>query len=577
VYVFEPTSSWKAIAVTLRAGALGVLTAAALMSCAEPESRTPKEHVASVSAEPKSNQPPRVRLMTGAQYANTIEFFFGSDITLVSPFAPVPRTEGLLALGASKAGVTASQLQQFQRAASQIAAQVVSAEDLDLAVPGHRNVLVPCKPKSESAADDACAEKFLTATGRRLFRRPLEPERLELVVSEARTAATRLNSFYDGLAYALEGLLISPEMVFIADTLEPDPKRPGRQRLDAYALASRLSFFLWNAAPDDVLLDAAEKGELHTTKGFARAVDRMLASPRLQAGVRAFFDDMFRFDNFNNLSKDASVYPGVTAQTLEDARDQTLRTVVDHLVVRKKDYRDLFTTRSTFMSPSLAVIYKVPTVPGWQPYEFPANSPRVGLLTHVSFLTVHAHPGRSSPTRRGVAMREELLCQRVPLPPGNVDFSAVEDPSAQHRTARDRVGAHLTNPACAGCHRITDPVGLALENFDGAGQFRATDGGAEIDITGSLDGKNFQDIVELMQTLRNHPALPSCLVTRVYAYATGGPVDRFNRPAVAYFTEQFAANGYRLPDLLRAIALSAAFTEVEENSSGPAPHSAAAN
>ena len=574
---FKRKPAWKDITGPWRTGALGVLTAVALISCAEPVSRGPADQVASVNAEPKSTQPARVRLMTGAQYTNTIQYFFGSDITIVSPFAPVPRTEGLLASGASKAGVTSSQLQQFQRAASQIAMQIVSAEDLDLAIPGHRNVLVPCKPASETAADDACAEKFLKATGRRLFRRPLEPERLALVVSEARAAATRLNSFYDGLAYALEGLLISPEMVFVADTLEPDPARPGRQRLDAYALASRLSFFLWDAAPDDALLDAAEKGELHTAKGFTRAVDYMLASPRIQAGVRAFFDDMFRFDNFENLSKDASVYPGVTAQTLADARDQTLRTVVDHLVVRKKDYRDLFTTRATFISPSLAVIYKVPTVPGWQPYEFPADSPRMGLLTQMSFLTVHAHPGRSSPTRRGMAMREEFLCQRVPLPPGNVDFSAVENPSAQHRTARDRVGAHLTNPACAGCHKITDPVGLALENFDGAGQFRATDGGAQIDITGTLDGKNFQDIAELMQNLRDHPALPSCLVSRVYAYATGGPVDRVNRPAVAYFTEQFAAKGYRLPDLLRAIALSAAFTDVEVASSGPVPQSAAAN
>jgi len=571
----KPTrSSHKGV---LRAATLGALTALILISCNGPVSLESGGEVAAATAEPPSSQPARVRLMTGAQYVNTIQYFFGSDITIVSPFAPLPRTGGLLASSAASAGVTSSQLQQFQRAASSIAAQVVSAEDLDLAVPGRRNVLVPCQPASDTAADDACAEKFLKATGRRLFRRPLEPDRLELVVTQARDAATRFNSFYEGLAYALEGLLISPEMVFVADTMEPDPARPGQQRLDAYALASRLSFFLWNAAPDDALLDAAEKGELHTAKGFARAVDRMLASPRLQAGVSAFFDDMFLFDNFDNLAKDPSVYPGVTAQTLADARDQTLRTVVDHLVVKKKDYRDLFTTRSTFMSPSLAPLYRVTTTPGWQPYEFPADSPRVGLLTQVGFLTVHAHPGRGSPTRRGKAVREVLLCQTVPLPPGNVDFSTVEDPAASYRTARDRVAAHLTSPACAGCHKITDPVGLALENFDGSGQFRATEEGAEIDVSGVLDGKKFQDISQLMHTLRDHPALPSCLVSRVYAYATGGPVERVNRPAAAYFTEQFAAQGHRMPDLMRAIALSAAFTDVNDASSGPAPQSAAAN
>jgi hypothetical protein len=553
--------------------AAGAVAVAFLASCSGPQ-----EHAApvqAVSAEPASVQPPRVRLMTGQQYTNTIKYFFGPDISIVSPFAPVPRNEGLLALGAATAGVTSSQLQQFQRSAASIAAQIVSAEDLDLGIPGHRNVLIPCKPAQDNTADDACATQFLKATGRRLFRRPLEQERLDFFVAEAREAANRLESFYDGLAYALEGMLISPEMVFIADTFEPDPAVPGQTRLDSYALASRLSFFLWDSAPDDALLAAAEKGDLHTAKGLAQTVDRMIADPRLQAGVRAFFDDMFGFDSFDSLAKDASVYPGVTGVTLVDAREQTLRTVVDHLVAQKKDYRDLFTTRSTFMSPALAAIYKVPTTPGWRAFEFPADSQRVGILTQVSFLALHAHPGRSSATRRGKAMRETLLCQPVPLAPPNVDFSAVEDPKASHRTARDRVGAHLENPVCAGCHRITDPIGLALENFDGAGQFRTTERGAVIDPSGAFDGKTFQDITGLAQAVHDHPALPSCLVSRVYAYATGGPVERVNRPVVTYFTEHFAGQGYRLPDLYRAIALSAAFADVNETASEPAPQQSA--
>lgn len=553
------------------------MATAALSSCSAPpapETAARAEPVAA-AAEPASVQPPRVRLMTGAQYANTIKYFFGFDISIVSPFAPVPRTEGLLASGAASAGVTSSQLQQFQRSAASIAAQIVSAEDLDLGIPGHRDVLIPCKPVDEKAADDKCATTFLAATGERMFRRPLEKERLDFLVKEARDSANRLNSFYAGLANALEGLLISPEMVFIADTFEPDPKNKGAQRLDAYSLASRLSFFLWDAAPDDALLQAAAKGELHTEKGLARNVDRMLASPRLKEGVRAFFDDMFLFDNFDNLAKDASVYPGVTGVTLVDAREQTLRTVVSHLVEQKKDYRDLFTTRQTFMSPALAAIYQVPTTPGWQPYEFPEGSQRLGLLTQVSFLAVHAHPGRSSATRRGKALREILLCQQVPLPPPNVDFSAVEDPQAAHRTARDRVGAHLENPVCAGCHRITDPIGLALENFDGAGQFRTTERGAVIDASGNFDGKKFTDVLGLAQTVHDHPALPSCLVSRVYAYATGGPVERANRPAIQHFTQRFAEQGYKVPELFRMIALSAAFKDIGEKSAAPEQRAAA--
>ena len=545
--------------------AIGVIGVVTLSSCSRPAVDAAAQKMSdSAVTEPRATQPLRVRLMTGAQYANTLKYFFGDDISIVSPFAPLSRTNGLLALGAASAGVTSSQLQQFQRSAATIAHQIVSAEDLDLGIPGRRDTLVPCKPASKTAADDACAEKFLRATGKRLFRRPLEEARLSLLVAEARDSANRVNDFYEGLAYALEGLLISPEMVFIADTLEPDPKSPGRRRLDGYSVASRLSFFLWDAAPDDALLEAAEKGELYTAKGLAKTVDRMIASPRLADGVRAFFDDMFVFDNFDNLAKDASVYPGVTGVTLVEARDQTLRTVVDHLVTQKKDYRDLFTTRSTFMSPSLAAIYRVPSPPGWHAYEFPADSPRIGILTQVSFLAMNAHPARSSATRRGKAMREVLLCQSVPLPPPNVDFSAVEDPKGIFHTARERVAVHLKNPVCAGCHRITDPIGLALENFDGAGQYRAAERGTAIDASGSFDGKEFHDVAGLAQALHDHPSLPSCLVSRVYAYATGGPIDAASKSLVAHFTQQFGARGYKLPDLYRAIALSAAFSDVTD-------------
>ena len=147
----------------------------------------------------------------------------------------------------------------------------------------------------------------------------------------------------------------------MADTAEPDPARPGHERLDAYSFASRLSLFLWNAAPDEALLKAAESGELQTDQGRARMVDRMLASPRLETGVRAFFDDMFGFDDqFASLAKDPTIYPTFTGVMALDAREQTLRTVVDQLLVKKRDYRDLYTTRETFLSPMLGAFYGVP-------------------------------------------------------------------------------------------------------------------------------------------------------------------------------------------------------------------------
>jgi hypothetical protein len=204
------------------------------------------------------------------------------------------------------------------------------------------------------------------------------------------------------------------------------------------------------------------------------------------------------------------------------------------------------------------------------PYTFPPDSPRVGLLTQVSFLAVHAHPGRSSPTRRGKALRELLLCQKVPSPPPNVDFSLVDNPPPNIKTQRERVNLHLKNPVCAGCHKITDPMGLALENFDGGGQYRTTERGAPIDASGTLDGKSFTNVAGLGQALHDHPALPQCLVKRVFAYGTGGPLSADDNPMIAYLDKSFEQSGYRFPALLRTIVLSDAFSEVTEEAP-PAP------
>jgi hypothetical protein len=237
------------------------------------------------------------------------------------------------------------------------------------------------------------------------------------------------------------------------------------------------------------------------------------------------------------------------------------------LLVNDGDYRDLFTTRSTVMSPALALIYGVPAQPGWAPHEFPEGSPRAGLLTQVSFLSLHAHPGRSSVTLRGKALRERFLCQVVPEPPPGIDFSVVSNPDSHYPTQRERVSAHLETPSCAGCHRITDPIGLSLEQFDGAGGYRLTENGATIDASGGLDGFEFDGAVGLGEALRENAELPRCLVQRVYSYGTGGPPGIETRAVLDYFNQEFATEGYRLRNLLRMVALSKAFSRVQEDPS----------
>ncbi len=509
------------------------------------------------AAEPESSATPlRVRLLTAEQYSNTIGHVFGADVaeSVIPPLPPLARTDGLLASGAESVGVTSDQVQQIQQAAQFVAAKVVDEI--------HRDFLIPCRPASATEADDTCAALFLRETGRLLFRRSLSETEVDELVTIAGNAAERAGGFYEGLAIALESVLINPEALFIIDRSEPDPENPGAERLDAWSVASRLSFFLWNSAPDDELLRAAAAGELHDPQGLRRQVERMLSSARLEHGMRAFFDDMLAFDDFNSLAKDPIVYPSVTGATLADAREQTLLTIIDHLLDKQGDYRDLFVTRDTFMSPHLAAVYGTPAEPGWTSYQFDEDSQRAGLLTHISFLAANSHAVRSSPTLRGRALRELFLCQKVPDPPPNVDFSALEE-AGDVPTARERLDVHNTNPSCAGCHLITDPMGLSLENFDGAGAYRATENGAVLDISGELDGVFYDDVAGLTVAMRNHPKLSYCLVNRLYAYGTGGPVSlRYDRDTLTWFEERFAADGFKLPNLLRDIALSRAFTTV---------------
>jgi len=547
-------SVWKICIPSVIAFAATVGLAGCSGADTSPSKETAAAWVIPVQEPEVAGSPALLRLITSEQYVNTLVHTFGRDFNIETQFPPHRRTDGLIAIGASRTGFPAGQLEQYQRAAATVAGRVVDGS--------HRDFLIPCKPADEKKGDVACATQFLSATGRMLYRRPIDPLLLNEAVTKAVETGDSLKDFYAGIAVALEGMLIAPDVLFISDKSEPDPAHPGKSRLDAYSLASRLSLFLWNAAPDDMLLKAAESGEIQTPKGKARIVETMLASPRLETGMRAFFDDMFGFDHFDNLAKDPNVYPIFTGVTALDAREQTLRTAYNFVITKKQDYRDLYVTRETFLSPALAALYQLPAPPYWVPYQFPPDSPRTGLLTHISFLAVHSHPGRSSPTARGKALRELLLCQPVPSPPANVDFSVVENPDPRLRTARARLDFHSDNPVCAGCHRITDPMGLALENFDGAGRYRTTEAGAPIDTSGRLDGKDFTDVIGLGQALRDHPSLPSCLVRRMFSYATGANVR--DQTTLGYLNAAFEAHGYRVPDLLRTIALSDAFSRVAE-------------
>ena len=511
--------------------------------------------VVAASAQRRIEDPGTImRRLTEAQYRNVISDILGTDIQVAGRMDPLVRPEhGLQTSSVSTIAVSVAGFEQYTMMARAIAAQVVDEE--------HRGMMVGCQPAAEDRADDACARDFLGRLGRLLFRRPLQPAELEQQVAGAREATDLSGSFYTGLALSLETMLVSPHFLFDVDATEPDPARPGEVRLDAYSKASRLSFFLWDSAPDTPLLNAADRGELHDAQGLARQVDRMIASPRLEASVRTFFYDMLGFERIGDLSKDTVIYPQFVRNVKADMPEQTLRTVVELLVRENGDYRTLFTSRTTFMTRALGLVYELEVTPTdtdpWVRYELPEDGVRSGLLSQMSFLAAFSHDGRSSPTLRGRAMRELLLCQVVPEPPANVDFSLVENTTTG--TVRERLTAHRENPVCAGCHRMTDPIGLTLENFDGVGAYRTTENGAPIDVSGELDGTEFSGPVALGEAVSQNPALPRCFARRVSEYAMRRSLGPDDQDWVREMTSRFVEDGYRVPAFFGAVAMSPKF------------------
>ena len=517
-----------------------------------------------------------MRRLTPEQYANVIAEVFGSSIELGGRFEPDLRVDALNEVGSGRISMSATGMAQFDSIARSVADQV-TGEKL-------RDIMVPCKPQAVNEPDDACAAQFLSRAGSLLFRRPMQTRELAVYVKAARDATITTKDFYSGLSLALSAVLSSPQFLFRQAAIEPDPEHKGQFRLDAFSKATRLSFFLWNSMPDATLMTAAEKGELNSGKGVAKQVARMVDSPRLEQSVRAFFTDMLQLDGLAVLAKDATLYPKFDAIVAQDAREQMLRTLVDLLVNKRGDYRDAFTVRKTFLTQELASIYQIPLVNDvpngstdtWHAYTFPEGDPRTGILTEIAFVALNSQPGRSSPTLRGKALREVILCQKVPAPPGDVKFDIVQDTSNPvYRTARARLTAHRSNPVCGGCHRLIDPMGLALENFDGSGAFRTQENGVPIDTSGELDSVKFANAAELGRVVHDNPAASACVLNRMVAYGLGRPISQSDGAWVETLKQSFAKDGYVIPDLMRAIAVSPEFFRAERRDNSA--QSAAAN
>ena len=498
---------------------------------------------------------PTLRRLTQAQFKNAIADVFGSDVVVAGTLEPDTAIEDFFSVGAGETSISSRGVSQYESIAYDVASQVLKSD-------AHRAAILTCQPTGPGDAD--CAGKALGALGKRLWRRPLTDEEAAEIVKIATQAGTTLADFNQGLQFGIAALLQSPNFLFRSEAGAPEATpaagQPATAKLTGWELAARLSFFLWNGPPDDALLAAAAAGTLDTADGVAAQVTRMMGSPLARRGLRNFATEWLALWQLDDLVKDPKVFTQISPDVGPAAREETLQDIEHIAFDLDADFRDLFTTRDTYINRKLASIYGVraPSTDGFALATLPMDQPRRGLLGQVATLAVGAHPTTSSPTLRGKFIRIVLLCDRVPPPPANLNV-ALPPVSPDAKTLRMRLTSHASIAACSSCHHLMDPIGLGLENFDGLGVYRPTDNDAAIDASGDLDGKAFRDASDLAQVIHDHPNVGPCLARRLFRYAVGHLESIGEEAEIQHLADGYAAAGYRMQKLMIAIATSDAF------------------
>lgn len=495
--------------------------------------------------------PATLRRLTTSQYRQTLRDLLGDAVALPTSLEPDLVSERLIGVGAAVMGLSARGVEQYEAAAYDLAHQALTNSEA-------RPRVLPCTPSA--AIDAECARTAIKDFGRRAWRRPLTTEELDQLTSIATESSSTLGSFDAGYEFALAALLQSPNFLYRVELGEPDPENPAITRYTDWEMASRLSYFLWNTTPDDELLTAAEAGRLTTDDGLAAEVDRMLDDPRARAGIRALFEDDLGLAELGRTTKDPNVYLGWSPELLPAAREETLR-LIEHLVLDEDtDWRELLVSQSAFVDRRLAALYGIPapSLDDFAEALLPESSGRRGLTGQATFLAMEAHPTTTSVTRRGKYVRERLLCQTMPSPPPGLN-TAIPPATSNAPTMRDRVAVHLTDPSCAGCHNLMDPIGLAFENFDGIGGWRTQENGVAIDPSGQLDGVPFANAWELAGALHDHPRLSACLTRQMFAIGTGRLPAESEEALLDWHVLGFEAAGHRVRFLLRDLALGPGF------------------
>jgi len=516
-----------------------------------------REEEAATSA----RQVPRadLRRLTHSQFNNTVRDLLGDQTSPASQFPPEDFVNGFRNQSQAQS-LSPLLIEAYSAAAEKLARAAFRA--------GDTRGLIPCKPSA------ACRARFVREFGLKAFRRPLDPEEQK----RYETLMSHETDFVKGAQLVAEAMLQSHNFLFRLDGAS-DPKwKP-------YATASRLSYAIWDTMPDAELFAAAARGDLATPQGVEKAARRMLDHPQARRALDEFVGQWLRFDRILTASRDRRKFPLFTREAALAMTAEASMFVAD-LVWNDRNFMDLFTAKYGYLNADLAPIYRVP--PPAKVFEriaFTPESGRAGVLGQTLFLASTAKPEDSSPTARGLFVREQFLCQHVPDPPANVNTNLPPVTEAKPQTNRDRMSEHVTNPSCATCHKLIDPIGFGLEKFDAVGarrekftlQFfsgrekggrRSPPKTVDLDIDGKgyvtgIPDSQFSSPAELGAVLARSAQCQECVVKQYFRYIAGRLETPADRPSIHKLLGDFQRSQFRFKELIVSLLLQREFPNRE--------------
>ncbi len=491
-----------------------------------------------------------VRRLTHGEYANSVaDLFEGMTFDgLTSRFEEQGAVDGFTN-NAHGLTVSPTQAGEYLKAAERVS-ELVAADPA---------ALLECDVAAQG--EDACVSAFIKDFGLRAWRRPLSTEEEQRLNGTFASVRGELG-LDESLQVLVQIFLQSPQFLYL---LEPSPSgaAPGSiVPLDAWQVASRLSYFLTGSAPDETLRNEAAAGGLMTPESVAAQARRLLETKRARDRVGEFFIEWLVMRNHDRLEKDITLYPDFDL-TLGPMMQEQVRLFAQTIVLDEGGTgKDLLTAPFTFVNAELAPFYDVapPTEPGFHRVDLDPNR-RAGVLTQVGFLAGQAKADQTDPVHRGKFIRESILCSPVPPPPAGAMVKAPEiEPGV---STRKRFAQHQEDPFCAGCHVLMDPIGLGFEHYDALGQWRDIDAGEMVDATGNILGTDiegdFDGAIELSQKAAQSAQAMACMAKTWFKYGLGRTPTVVDTASLDALASEFAARDYKVSELLVALAESRSF------------------